>query len=247
MNFVTSDVHTTKKGFKFTTHRILNNRLFGIFISLIIAYSIIAFSVETLPDLSAANMAFLNYSEAVVVTIFTIEYLARLFTADNKLRFIFSFYGIIDLLAILPFYLAPTLDLRTIRLLRIFRLIRILKLARYNSALNRFGQALNETKEELVIFIVAALTMLFLSSVGIYHFEHDAQPDKYNTIFDCLWWSVATLTTVGYGDIYPITAGGKLFTFFILMLGLGLIAVPASILASSLTAIRKSLDSEHGI
>jgi voltage-gated potassium channel len=89
--------------------------------------------------------------------------------------------------------------------------------------------------------------MLFLSSVGIYHFEHEAQPNSYRTIFDCLWWSVATLTTVGYGDIYPITVGGKIFTFCILLLGLGLIAVPASIMASSLAAIRRQEELKNGI
>ena len=122
--------------------------------------------------------------------------------------------------------------------------MRLLKLARYNKALARLGRAFTETKEELVIFTLASFILLFLSSVGIYHFEHDAQPDKYQSIFDCLWWSVATLTTVGYGDIYPITTGGKIFTFFILMIGLGLISVPAGIVASSLTSIRKKEEQE---
>lgn len=151
------------------------------------------------------------------------------------------------MLAVIPFYLATSVDLRTLRLLRLLRLIRILKMVRYNKAINRFGRALAETKEELVIFTFAAFIMLFLSSVGIYHFEHEAQPNSYRTIFDCLWWSVATLTTVGYGDIYPITVGGKIFTFCILLLGLGLIAVPASIMASSLAAIRRQEDLKNGI
>ena len=93
-------------------------------------------------------------------------------------------------------------------------------------------------KEELVIFTLASFVLLYLSAVGIYHFEHAAQPDVFRSIFDSLWWSVATLTTVGYGDIYPITLGGKMFTFCVLMIGLGLIAVPTGIVASALSAVR---------
>jgi voltage-gated potassium channel len=225
----------------------LDGKYFGIFISLLIFYSLVTFSIETLPDLDESTLIFLKYSEVVVVAIFTLEYLCRVVVAENKLKFIFSFYGLIDLLAVIPFYLATSVDLRTLRLLRLLRLIRILKMIRYNKAINRFGRALAETKEELVIFTFAAFIMLFLSSVGIYHFEHEAQPNSYRTIFDCLWWSVATLTTVGYGDIYPITVGGKIFTFCILLLGLGLIAVPASIMASSLAAIRRQEELKNGI
>jgi voltage-gated potassium channel len=225
----------------------LDGRNFGIFISVLIFYSLVTFSMETLPDLDESTLIFLKYSEVVVVAIFTLEYLCRVMVAENKIKFIFSFYGLIDLLAIIPFYLATSVDLRTLRLLRLLRLIRILKMVRYNKAINRFGRALAETKEELVIFTFAAFIMLFLSSVGIYHFEHEAQPNSYRTIFDCLWWSVATLTTVGYGDIYPITVGGKIFTFCILLLGLGLIAVPASIMASSLAAIRRQEELKNGI
>lgn len=225
----------------------LDGKNFGIFISVLIFYSLVTFSMETLPDLDESTLIFLKYSEMVVVAIFTLEYLCRVMVAENKIKFIFSFYGLIDLLAIIPFYLATSVDLRTLRLLRLLRLIRILKMVRYNKAINRFGRALAETKEELVIFTFAAFIMLFLSSVGIYHFEHEAQPNSYRTIFDCLWWSVATLTTVGYGDIYPITVGGKIFTFCILLLGLGLIAVPASIMASSLAAIRRQEELKNGI
>lgn len=82
--------------------------------------------------------------------------------------------------------------------------------------------------------------LLYLSAIGIYHFEHAVQPDNYQSIFDCLWWAVATLTTVGYGDIYPVTLGGRLFTFIVLILGLGVVAIPTGIIASSLGAVRKN-------
>lgn len=125
------------------------------------------------------------------------------------------------------------------RLIRLLRLLRILKLVRYNQALNRFSKAIYIAKEELAIFALASLVMLYLAAVGIYHFEHNAQPEVFRSIFDSLWWAVATLTTVGYGDIYPITTGGRLFTFLVLMLGLGLVAVPTGIIASSLSAVRR--------
>jgi len=214
-------------------------------ITLLIVYSVVCFSIETLPDLPASVIEFLRYSEMGVVTIFTAEYLYRFYAAEKRLGFIFSFYGIIDLLAILPFYLATTIDLRSLRLMRMLRLLRLLKLVRYNRALMRFSKAIYIAREELVIFSAATLVMLFLAAVGIYHFEHQAQPEVFRSIFDCLWWAVGSFTTVGYGDIYPITAGGRLFTFVVLMLGLGLVAVPAGIMASALSAIRRQQESEE--
>jgi voltage-gated potassium channel len=200
---------------------------------------VICFSIETLPDLSQATIQFLSYSEISIVSIFTLEYLYRLYISEGKVKFIFSFYGLIDLLAILPFYLATAIDLRSLRLIRLLRLARLLKLARYNSAIVRFGKAIYLVKEELVIFTVASLVMLYFAAMGIYHFEHEAQPEVFRSIFDSLWWAVATLTTVGYGDIYPITIAGRIFTFFILMLGLGLVAVPTGIVASALSEVRQ--------
>jgi voltage-gated potassium channel len=217
----------------------LDKPIFAWSIAILIIYSVICFSIETLPDLSQATIQFLSYSEISIVSIFTLEYLYRLYISEGKVKFIFSFYGLIDLLAILPFYLATAIDLRSLRLIRLLRLARLLKLARYNSAIVRFGKAIYLVKEELVIFTVASLVMLYFAAMGIYHFEHEAQPEVFRSIFDSLWWAVATLTTVGYGDIYPITIAGRIFTFFILMLGLGLVAVPTGIVASALSEVRQ--------
>jgi voltage-gated potassium channel len=167
--------------------------------------------------------------------IFTLEYLLRIYIADKKLKYIFSFYGLIDLVAILPFYLSTTLDLRTLRIFRLFRLIRLFKLLRYSKAIQRFSKALVLAKEEMILFSLMTMILLYLSAVGIYYFEHEAQPENFQSIFHSLWWAVATLTTVGYGDIYPITLGGRIFTFVILMIGLGIVAVPAGLLASALS------------
>jgi voltage-gated potassium channel len=220
-------------------------KAFDIFIQFLIVVSIIAFSVETIPDLSEKTQRLLSYLEAVIVGVFTAEYLLRLYVADKKTDYVFSFYGIVDFLAIIPFYVALGIDLKSIRILRMLRLFRLFKLVRYNAAMQRFYKALLIAKEEIVLFGVVTLMLLYLASVGIYFFEHEAQPEQFKSVFHSFWWAVATMTTVGYGDIYPITVGGRIFTFCILMVGLGIVAVPAGLLASSLTKIRAEENEEQ--
>ncbi|MCK5121501.1 MAG: ion transporter, partial [Methylococcales bacterium] len=204
----------------------------------LILVSLITFSIETLPVISDESRAILTLTEQILVGIFTLEYLLRIYVADKKAGFIFSFFGLIDLVAILPFYLSTGLDLRSIRVFRLLRLFRLFKILRYNQAIKRFHRALMIAREELVLFSCVAAIMLYLSAVGIYYFEHAAQPESFKSIFHSLWWAVATLTTVGYGEIYPITIGGKLFTFFVLMLGLGVVAVPTGLVSSALSQAR---------
>ncbi|HHI81416.1 MAG TPA: ion transporter [Planctomycetes bacterium] len=212
-------------------------RFFDLGIQILIILSLISFSIETLPNLSLFGQKVLWLLEISCVTIFSIEYFFRVLVADSKLKFAFSFYGLIDLFAILPFYLSTGIDLRSIRVFRLLRLFRIFKLFRYSRAINRFRLAFLNIKEELVIFLIATSFLLYISSIGIYYFEHEAQPGQFSSVFHCMWWAVATLTTVGYGDVYPITIGGKVFTFFILMIGLGIVAVPAGLIASALTTV----------
>lgn len=210
-------------------------RVFDLAIQGLIIVSLVAFTVETLPDLPRGFRKFLRGFEVVSVLIFTCEYLLRLGVADRKLKFVFSFFGIVDLLAILPFYLALGIDLRSVRVLRLFRLMRVLKLLRYSEAASRIRYAIVSVKEELILFSMATVFLLYLSAVGIYYFENAVQPEAFKSIFHSLWWAVATLTTVGYGDVYPITAGGRVFTFVVLMIGLGIFAVPTGLLASALS------------
>ncbi|GKT11530.1 MAG: voltage-gated potassium channel [Thiomicrorhabdus sp.] len=219
-------------------------RQFDIFIQILIIISLIAFSIETLPDLSPELYRLLRGIEIFVVVVFTIEYILRIVLTDKKLTYIFSFYGLIDLLSILPFYLTTTVSLQALKMLRLLRLLRILKLVRYNQALVRISRAIYLVKEELMLFSIVTLMLLYLSAMGIYHFEHVAQPENFRSIFDSLWWSVVTLTTVGYGDIYPVTDGGRIFTFFMLMLGLGIVAIPTGIIASALSSVRNSEEHE---
>lgn len=217
-------------------------KTFDLFIQAVIVISLVSFTIETLPDLSPTTRTFLRGIEIVSVTIFTVEYLARVLVASNRPAFIFSFFGIIDLLAILPFYLGMGLDLRSLRAFRLLRLVRIFKLARYSAAARRFHRAFLIAKEELALFLFATLIIIYLAAVGIYHFENPAQPEAFSSVFHSLWWAVSTLTTVGYGDIYPITAGGKIFTFFILAAGLGIVSIPAGLVASALAKAREMED-----
>ena len=215
------------------------SRIFAYFIQILIFVSILSFSFETVPDLEPSTRKILRIIEIFSVIIFTIEYVLRIYVSDKKSKFIFSFFGIIDFLAILPFYLSLGVDLRSLRALRFLRLFRILKLMRYNKAIERFSRAISLAKEEVLLFLIVTLILIYFSAVGIYYFEHEVQPENFASIFDSLWWAIITLTTVGYGDVYPITVGGKVFTFFILMIGLGIVAIPTGIISSALT---KSVD-----
>jgi len=222
---------TTKRG-----------RYFDYFIQILILLSLVSFSLDTLPNLSYSTRVFLDYFEVISIVIFTVEFLLRIYVSKKPLSYIFSFYGIIDILAILPFYLNRVLDLRFLRAFRIFRIFRALKLLRYNKALNRFRIAFKIVKEEVTLFFIVTLVLIFITSAGIYFFENEAQPEVFKSVFHSAWWSIVTLTTVGYGDVYPITLGGKIFTFFVLMIGVGLVTVPAGLVATALSKARELED-----
>jgi len=222
-------------------------RIFDNGIQVLILISLISFSVETIPNLSttARNVTF--WAEVISVGIFSVEYVLRIYVSKNPFKYITSFYGIIDLLAILPFYLALGVDLRSLRIFRVFRLFRSFKFLRYNEALNRFRQAAIIAKEEIILFLMVSGILLFLSAAGIYYFEYEAQPDKFSSIFESLWWAIVTLTTVGYGDIVPITVGGKIFTFFVLIIGVGIVTIPAGLISSAMTRVSQKDHSESDL
>ncbi len=222
----------------------MHGRAFDLVIEALIVFSLITFSLETLPNLSETAARSLWIAEVITIMVFTAEYMLRVVVADDKLRFVSSFFGIVDLLAILPFYIATGVDLRSARAFRLLRLVRIVKLARYNKAVRRLHSALLIAKEEIVLYLIVTAILLYLSAVGIYYFESQAQPEQYASVFHCLWWSVTTLTTVGYGDTYPITLGGRIFTFFVLLIGLGVVAMPAGLFASALSKARELEDEE---
>ena len=214
--------NTTKKGM-----------YFDYIIQILIFISLVAFALETLPDNSIKFISILNYIELFTVIIFSIEYVLRIYCAKKPFKYIFSFYGVIDFLAIMPFYL------RSLRAFRVFRVFRALKIVRYNKALKRFGLAAKIVKEEIILFMIVIIIFIFLVSSGIYYFENEAQPESFKSIPHSFWWTIVTLTTVGYGDVYPITIGGKIFTFFVLIIGVAVVTVPAGLVATALGQARK--------
>lgn len=216
-----------------------------LFIQGLIVLSVIGFTVETLPDLDPQLAAALRQFEVFVIAVFTAEYLLRLYVAENRLRFIFSFFGIIDLLVIMPFYLQLGLDLRSLRVLWLLRLFRLLKLVRYGEAAKRLENAFRLVRYDLAVFAMGASLILYLASVGIYFFEHEAQPEQFGSVFHAIWWAVVTLTTVGYGDVYPITLGGRIFTFCVIMIGLGVFAVPTALIVMALVNSREEVLQEQ--
>lgn len=229
---------------------------FDIFILLLIFLNVLAVILETVPALEQNFGDYFFRFEVFSVTIFTIEYLARIWACTSqakfsrpfwgRLKFIFTPMALIDLLAILPFFLTfTTVDLRFIRTLRLFRLFRVLKLARYSYSLQLFGKVIKNKKEELVMTATLMFVLMILAASFIYIAENEAQPDKFTDIPTSMWWSIVTLTTVGYGDVFPVTTFGKVCAAFIAVLGIGMFALPTGILgASFVEEIGKMKDGE---
>ncbi|HMB89328.1 MAG TPA: ion transporter [Rhodothermales bacterium] len=218
-------------------------RLFQWFIITLILLNVVAVILATEAPLYAKYEPYFEWFELVSVVIFTIEYVLRVWVCTEgekfsrpivgRLRYMITWGAIIDLLAILPFFLrfAPV-DLRAIRSLRLLRLFRLLKLGRYSRSITILVDVLKGKKEQIVLAILAVFVVLAGSASLIYFIEREAQPEHFGSIPQAMWWSVVTLTTVGYGDIYPTTVLGKMLGGLISLLGIGLIALPAGILAS---------------
>ncbi len=229
-------------------------RIFHVFIITLILLNVFSVILVTVESLSSRYGTLFKAFEVFSVSVFTIEYFLRLWscTVDNKFhgamkgraRFAVTPFAIIDLMAILPFYLPMflPLDLRFIRALRLFRLFRILKMGRYSESLRTLGNVLKEEKEELLIAVFVVLILLVVASSLMYFIENAAQPSAFSSIPAAMWWSVATLTTVGYGDIYPVTPMGKFLGALIAILGIGMIALPAGILT---TGFAKEIQKKH--
>lgn len=221
-------------------------------IMFLIVLSILAVIMQSEESLNEKYFSIFYGFEVIAVGIFTLEYLARIYTARLAyphlsagralLKYIFSPMAIVDFLAIVPFYielamssfgLIGMLDLRFIRVLRLMRLLRIFKLNRYSSSMKLIGEVLKEEKEKLFITIFMTIILLVLASALVFTVEHNAQPEDFPNIYASMWWAIATLTTVGYGDVFPITALGKILAGVIAVLGIGLVALPTGILSGS--------------
>lgn len=208
-----------------------------IIVSLILVNTL-AVVLETVQSIYSSYKVFFVTFELFSIIVFSIEYGLRLLTYKEKnkrfFKFLLSPSMLVDLFAILPFYLPLILgfDLRVIRLLRLFRMMRFFKLGRYTKASVTIRKVFISKKEELILSLFITFFLIIIASCLMYFTENEAQPDKFSSIPETMWWSVATLTTVGYGDIYPITALGKLWAACIAILGIGMFALPAGILAS---------------
>lgn len=200
----------------------------------LIVLTALAFAASTMPELPDHARLILLWFERAAVAIFMVEYMLRIFAAENPLRYILSFWGIIDLLAWMPSLFMTVGGTAAIRLLRLMQMVRVLKIIRYSRALRRLARAFNSVRAELALFYVIALFLVYISAVGIYFFEHEAQPDIFSSVPASMWWAMITLTTVGYGDAVPITLGGQIFTSLILFMGMGVFAVPAGVITSAL-------------
>lgn len=220
------------------------SRAFGIFISVLIFLNILAVVLETVESVNARYGYIFRAFELFSVAVFTIEYVLRLWscTADpryarpvgGRFRFAMTPLGLVDLIAILPYYLPmfAALDLRFMRVLRLLRVFLLFKMVRYSESLKILRDVLREEKEELVIAVFMVAILLVLVSSFMYFLEHDSQPVAFSSIPAAMWWGVTTLTTVGYGDIYPVTPLGKFLGSIAALLGIGMFALPAAILSS---------------
>jgi voltage-gated potassium channel len=176
--------------------------------------------------------SWLQRADNVIWVAFCAEYAARLVSARRPLRYVRSFYGIVDLLAALSGIPAVSF-LQTAKALRILRAVRLLKLARYSSAVDRFSEAFDDIKDELALYTGATAVLAFVSAYGIWQFEHEAN-EAYGNMFECVFWAVASLT-MGAEGMAPSTTGGKILAMALVLIGLGIVAVPSGLLASALS------------
>ena len=220
------------------------SRFVDIFLLILIFLNVLMVILETVEDLFLNYNKFFRIFEYFSVLIFSLEYVGRFWSCieDNhdggsvlkiRIKYLFSFPALVDLMAILPSLLAfifPSVDLRFIRVLRIFR---FLKFSRYSSSINNLLKVIWDQRKSFGAAFFILFIMLILASSGIYLVEKDAQPEKFGSIPQAMWWSIVTLTTVGYGDVYPVTTLGKIFGSVIIILGIGTVALPSGILASA--------------
>lgn len=240
-----------------SAHRSLGNKIVTRFLIAIILLSVLVVILDsfTMPGWYwRLSLAFDVFTTAV----FTLEYLLRLWTAPlryphlrpgrARLRYLVSPGAIVDLLAILPLYLLlfVRVNLYVLRMLRIFRLFVFFKFNRYSHTLSTIWEVIRDKRRELLASMAVVFSLMLISSALIYPIEVTAQPDKFPNILSGLWWAISTLLTIGYGDIYPVTAAGKVLSAIVAILGVGLIAVPTGIISAGFIEIMDRRRAERG-
>ena len=220
------------------------SQVFDVFIVSLICLNVLAIVLESFQGIRSQFEPVLKAFEVFSVIIFTVEYVLRIWTADLKfpdrkpamarIKYAFSPMALVDLFAILPFYLPMfiKMDLRFIRILRLLRILRLFKIQRYSKSLNIIGKVIRDKRQELLITLFVTGLLILIASTLMYYIENEVQPDKFGNIVESFWWAVATLTTVGYGDVYPLTGWGRLLSGVIALLGIGLVALPTGIISS---------------
>lgn len=213
------------------------------FIACLIVIAAIVAILETEVTVRSLSPGFFLYAEIFFITIFSIEYIGRFIAAGEhekyagfagRIRYLFTKWSIIDLVAILPFILTlGGVNLVVVRLLKFLRLVRVLRLGPFGQAWSIMETAVSRRKYELLLSLVVAGLLLVLSASLVYVAEAEVQPDEFGSIPRSLWWAVATLTTVGYGDVTPITVMGRIFAGFAAAAGIGLVAMPTGVLAAA--------------
>ena len=223
----------------------------------LVGANVLAIILESVSSIHAAYKGFFYWFEMVSVILFSGEYLLRLWSCvedpthlkdshtETRFRFMGTSIALIDLAAIAPFYLQIILPGIDLRFLRVLRMLRILKLTRYSSAMNLLLRVLYQERSAFSAAFTILLMVLIMASCGIYLVENDAQPEAFGSIPAAMWWAMATLTTVGYGDVTPITAMGKLFGSVVTVVGVGMVALPAGILASSFSEMLRRRQQEY--
>jgi voltage-gated potassium channel len=219
------------------------SKIFDVFIFTLIILNVISVIFET-TELGKNLLKYFQLFEVISVAIFTIEYLLRIWSCiysleydkpiRGRIKFALTPMLLVDLAAIIPFYIPMLIpfDLRFLRILRLIRVFRIFKLARYVDDMKVMWNVLKDKKEELFVTLFVGALFLFISSSLVYYAEHNAQPEAFTSIPVAIGWGVCSLTEVGYANIYPVTALGKILASAIAILGVGMFALPAGILAS---------------
>ena len=208
-------------------------KLFDISLLLLILLSVGLVMLESIPAINARHHTVLVSLEWILTFLFTIEYLLRIYCVKNRWRYIFSFYGVIDLLSILPFYLGLVLPtskyLASIRILRLLRIFRIFNLTRFTRGKNVLVLGLKESKDKIIVFLSFVVLIVVVIGSIMYMVEHDHPESGFTSIPISIYWAIVTLTTVGYGDISPVTGLGQFLASVVMIIGYGVIAVPTSI------------------
>jgi voltage-gated potassium channel len=218
-------------------------RVFEFLLVVIITLNILAILLDSVSSIRNEYHNLFHQFEVISVVLFTIEYIARVYSIvehpryahpiKGRIRYMKTGMAIIDLMAFLPFYLTfLPLDLRLLRIVRLMGLFRMFKIARYMHALVLFRRVIHDRREQLLLSILFILFILVLISTVMFYVEHEAQPEKFTSIPATMWWGIATLTTVGYGDMVPITPLGKFLGGIFAITGVGLLALPAGIMSS---------------